>query len=416
MFKKFITCILLVIGSFAFAQQGLNSPYSFYGLGSNNFKGTVENRSMGGISNYSDSIHLNLRNPAAYGSLKAVAFTGAISVESVNYKDNNSSDQFNITSVDYFALGLPTKIGGFGAELIPETTVGYKISALGDEQLNEFEGRGGLNSFRLAYGVQPFKNLNIGASLNYRFGNSENKALIILNNVQYSTRDLNINQFSGLSYNFGAMYDIPLKNKVRIRTSFNYVPAATINVDNNRTIAAIRFGNNNSEIVVNELSFGDANFDVELPDLLTLGIGVGKETSWYVGLDYVREGQSNFDALTFNNTENASYVASNKFRLGGFYIPRYDEPNQKRFYKRFVYRAGLRFEETGLNINGQNIEEFGISFGVGIPGGSFFTNANLGLEYGQRGTTSNNLVQENFFSFFLNFTFNDRWFIEKKYN
>ncbi len=416
MFKKFITCILIGMGSIVFAQQGLNSPYSFFGLGSNNFRGTVENRSMGGISNYSDSIHLNLRNPAAYGSLKAVAFTGAMSVESVNYKDNQASDSFNITSVDYFALGIPTKIGGFGAELIPETTVGYNIASQTDDQLNEFEGRGGLNSFRLSYGVQPIRNLNLGASMNYRFGNSENKALLILNNVQYSTRDLNINQFSGLTFNFGGMYDIPIKHKTRIRMAFSYMPSTTINVDNNREIAAIRFGGNNREIVVNELSFGDANFDVELPDLLTLGIGVGKDMNWYVGLDYVREGQSNFDALTFNNTADVSYVASNKFRLGGFYIPRYDDPNSKRFYNRFVYRAGLRFEETGLNINGQNIEEFGMSFGVGVPGGSFFTNANFGIEYGQRGTTSSNLVQENFFSFFLNFTFNDRWFIEKKYN
>ncbi len=416
MFRKFITSILLLLASVAIAQQGLNSPYSFYGLGSNNFKGTVENRSMGGISNYSDSIHLNLRNPAAYGSLKAVAFTGAISIESVSYKDNSTSDNFNLTSVDYFAIGIPTKIGGFGAELIPETTVGYKIAGQTPGQSNEFEGRGGLNSFRLSYGVQPFRNFNIGASLNYRFGNSENKALLILDNVQYSTRDLNINQFNGLTYNFGAMYDIPLKNKVRIRTAFNYIPKTTLNVDNNRTIAAIRFGGNNREIVVNELSFGDTNFDVEMPDLMTFGLGVGKDMNWYVGLDYVREGKSNFDALTFNNTENASYVASNKFRLGGFYIPRYDDPNRKRFYNRFVYRAGLRFEETGLNINGQNIEEFGISFGVGVPGGAFFTNANFGVEYGQRGTTSSNLVQENFFSIFLNFTFNDRWFIEKKYN
>jgi hypothetical protein len=76
----------------------------------------------------------------------------------------------------------------------------------------------------------------------------------------------------------------------------------------------------------------------------------------------------------------------------------------------------MRFENTGLKINDESINEFGISFGVGLPVGKLFSNANLGFEYGKRGTTSQNLVQENFFNFQLSLSLNDRWFVKRKYN
>jgi len=81
-----------------------------------------------------------------------------------------------------------------------------------------------------------------------------------------------------------------------------------------------------------------------------------------------------------------------------------------------VYRAGVRFEGTGLNINDQAINEFGISFGVGLPMGNTFSNANIGVEFGKRGTTSENLIQENFINFQLSFSFNDRWFQKRRFN
>jgi len=45
-----------------------------------------------------------------------------------------------------------------------------------------------------------------------------------------------------------------------------------------------------------------------------------------------------------------------------------------------------------------------------------FTNANIGVEYFERGTTDNGLIQENFISVFMSFSFNDKWFIKSKYN
>ena len=102
------------------------------------------------------------------------------------------------------------------------------------------------------------------------------------------------------------------------------------------------------------------------------------------------------------------------FALGGFVIPRYNSFNS--YWKRIVYRAGVRFENTGLELKGESINEFGISFGVGLPVGDMFSNANIGFEYGSTGTTNAGLVKENFFNFSLSLSLNDRWFRKRKYN
>jgi hypothetical protein len=81
-----------------------------------------------------------------------------------------------------------------------------------------------------------------------------------------------------------------------------------------------------------------------------------------------------------------------------------------------VYRSGVYFEKTGLIINDQSIKEFGMSFGLGIPVGSMFSNLNLALEIGTRGTKDANLVEEKFTNFKMSLSLNDRWFIKRKYN
>ena len=57
--KIFLSIFLIFNMTLCYAQSGSLSPYSFYGVGENTFKGSMENRSMGGLSVYSDSISIN---------------------------------------------------------------------------------------------------------------------------------------------------------------------------------------------------------------------------------------------------------------------------------------------------------------------------------------------------------------------
>ena len=132
-----------------------------------------------------------------------------------------------------------------------------------------------------------------------------------------------------------------------------------------------------------------------------------------MGAEYTYLDASKFDNRSFTS-DNVVYENASKVKLGGYYIPKYNSLTS--YLNRIVYRAGLRYEETGLNINGQAINEFGISFGVGLPVGNLFSNANVGFEFGTRGTTNAGLVKEEFFNLSLSLSLNDRWFRKVKFN
>jgi hypothetical protein len=150
-----------------------------------------------------------------------------------------------------------------------------------------------------------------------------------------------------------------------------------------------------------------------LPSQMSFGAGIGQPHKWFIGAEYNYLQTSKFSNRIFD-IENATFEDASTFTVGGFYIPQYTSFN--KYWKRIVYRAGVRFENTGLKINNESINEFGMSFGVGLPVGRMFSNTNIGLEVGQRGTTNQNLVKENFINLQLSLSLNDRWFVKRKFN
>ncbi|MBT8304670.1 MAG: hypothetical protein KJP09_09390 [Bacteroidia bacterium] len=434
MIKKLVVVLVTLFVSFSFAQQGTTSPYSFYGIGSLKFKGTVENRSMGGLSIYTDSIHMNLRNPASYGGLnlssyggesRPVKFTVGGGSSGVNFKTNDSEESSSSTSFDYLAIGIPIGKLGVGLGLLPYTSVGYKIGAGDPEMLtNRYNGSGGLNKAFFTVGYQLNKNFSIGVDANYDFGNIQNSAIEFVyddedNLVQYQSREDNRSDLSGLNYNFGFSYKGMINEKLQLTSGFTYTPKSTLVSKNERTIATLVINDlTGVEAVVNSIeedleSRGLQETDQILPSRVSFGIGFGQPKKWFMGAEYASQKTSQFSNRIFT-IENATFEDASTFSFGGFYIPKYNSLSS--YLQRVVYRAGIRFENTGLNINTESINEFGISFGVGLPVGRAFSNANLGFEIGKRGTTNQNLIQENFFNFSLSLSLNDRWFVKRKYD
>ncbi len=109
MLKRIILGLIVLItcSSDAIAKEGTTSPYSFYGIGALKFKGTAENRAMGGINVFSDSIHLNLQNPAGLADLEYITYTLGGSHKSVTQKTATDEQQQSTTSLDYVAVGIP---------------------------------------------------------------------------------------------------------------------------------------------------------------------------------------------------------------------------------------------------------------------------------------------------------------------
>ncbi|WP_262732173.1 hypothetical protein [Gaetbulibacter sp. NE] len=424
MIKRLVVVLITFFALQSHAQEGTASPYSFYGIGSLKFKGTVENRSMGGLSIYTDSIHINLRNPAGYAGnnlkiwneeSRPVKFTVGGSYSSTNLKSESQSDNTSTTTFDYFALSVPMGKFGLGMGLLPYTSVGYKLESNNDDGNinNRYTGEGGLNKAFLAIGYQITEELSVGVDANYNFGNIQNNVAEYRYDddgvlIQYATIEANRSDLSGLNFNIGVSYKTMVSNKLELISGLTYSPKSKIGSNNSRTFTA---GTNTIESDL--AAEGLDQTDLTLPSSFSFGVGIGQPRKWFLGAEYSSQNTSEFSNPIFS-IDNTNFVNASSFSLGGFYIPNYD--SFSGYWKRATYRAGMRFEHTGLKINNEDIREFGMSFGVGLPVGGMFSNANLGLEFGKRGTTNANLIQENFINFQLSLSLNDRWFQKIKYN
>ncbi|GGI56679.1 hypothetical protein [Winogradskyella haliclonae] len=440
MIKKFVVILIAIIGCQVYAQQGTASPYSFYGIGSLKFRGTVESRGMGSIGSYIDSLHINLRNPASYagknlkaspydGESRPVKFSVAGSYSSISLNSDTASENASASAFDYLALSIPLGRFGAGLGLLPFTSVGYKLQDINSAENRidyRYEGEGGLNKAFFSLGYLINDNFSIGIDANYNFGNTQNSAIQFLydtngNIVQFATKENNRSDLSGLNFNFGAAYKGKLTDKLELSATATYSPESSLTSKNDRSISTVIVSVFGDEFVQNTIDAdlsgtGLEETDLNLPNRISFGLGIGETSKWFAGAEYVSQNTSVFDNPIFSTT-NSSYENASSFAVGGFYIP--NHRSLSSYFKRVVYRAGARFENTGLIVNNQSIDEFGISFGLGLPVGpstNTFSEINLGFEFGQRGTKNSNLIQENFFNVNVSLSLSDRWFKKRKYN
>jgi hypothetical protein len=409
MLKQIVFAVMLIVSGVSIAQNGTTSPYSFFGIGEIKFKGTVENRLMGGLNVYSDSIHLNLQNPASVANLRLVNFTSGGSYKYVKQETETDSQYASATTLDYLAMGIP--MGKFGASfgILPYTSVGYKLESITDSTDTQYTGTGGMNKVFLVLAYQVTPKFNIGIDANYNFGNVERKSIITEEGLLLGTRENVKSDLLGFNFNFGAEYKTMISEGLQLTTSATYSPATKFEVQGIRNITSILISTTGVVIPIDDREERLDDVEVTFPSQLTVGAGIGSPKRWFIGGQYTNAKTSNYNDPTLN-FGTVEFVDANKYRIGGFFIPRYSSLTS--YWHRATYRIGARYEETGINLRGENINEYGISFGVGLPMGRLFSN--VGFELGSKGTTKNGLVKENFFNTLISLSLNDKWF-EKRY-
>jgi len=423
-----LTVLLLTVSGLC-AQNGTSSPYSFFGIGESRLSGTVENQMMGGIGVYSDSIHVNLRNPAGYSQLgikslengRLAVYSGAISRNQLRLTTTDGEESTAVTNLDYLALGFNIGDGfGVGFGISPYSSVGYNLlsestNVDGANVINLYQGEGGLNRVYVSAAYEFFEDFSFGITANYNFGTLESTNTQTVEDVQFGTRDEKSSNVGGLDFNYGVQYNPQLTEKHRLFASVRINTQANLTAKNSRRIGSylVSEGRTIESIDVNLDAEGLRNTELKIPTSVTLGAGYGEDKKWFLGAEYSTQNWDKF-SNDFLGVDNITYQNASTFAFGGFFIPDYDAFNG--YLKRITYRAGARFGKTGMVVNNNEINDLGITFGVGLPLGRSFANINLGFEVGKRGTTEANLTEENYFKINLGFSFNDIWFRKRKIN
>jgi len=415
MINKIVIGACLFLSFVSFSQEGTSSPYSYYGIGEAKFNGTLESRSMGGLSIAQDSTHINLQNPAGLANLKWTAFTIGLSSNSTTQKTTTASEKTRRSTFDYLALGIP--LGKFGAAfgLMPLSSVGYKIAydnVDGTQNSKRFDGWGDLNKVFLGVGYEITPNLNVGISGYYNFGKIQTNSLEFIPYVPIGTRELNVAIMSGFNVNVGLMYKTKINTKLSFFSGLTYSPESTMVSDNTRSIGTVSY-NSNFDLQIKD-PFDDmiTSTNIKIPQKWSLGAGIGDNKRWLIGGEYALQDGGNL-SNSYNAKGNAVYGKYEKYSVGGFFIP---NPNPFSSYaKRITLRGGLKYEKTGLIVNSTSINDVGLTFGIGLPIIGSLSNFNFGLEYGKKGTTANDLIQQNYFNVNFSFSLNDRWFVKRKF-
>jgi hypothetical protein len=438
-FRAFTVILLSFCVSAAMAQTSTattSSPYSRYGIGSLVQPWLPQNRAMGGISTATNLINgystINLTNPAAYAFMNITTIDIGLASSIITLNKTGAASQTNSNfNLSHVAFGIPiTKRSAISFGLTPYSQVGYNYkqtisrgfgsSSPADTNLvnNIYSGDGGLSKAYLGYGFAIGRHLAFGANVSYIFGNLEQFQSAEYPQLYgvFNSRQQSSNAVGGVNYDFGVQYIIPFSDEERL--TLGYSTSISTQLNSQTTIIATQYQTNfatNTENNPLDTLMNQQNpvTKLKLPQINHFGISYQADRRFIVGADY---NTGKWSALTIGGV-NQGLQNSSSLSVGGQFNPNSNSLNN--YWDVVDYRLGAHFDKTNVIINNQGINQYGVTFGLGLPltrNGSSYYKVNFTGEVGKMGTLSNSLIKETYFNIHIGITLNDRWFNRPKFD
>jgi len=376
---------------------------------------SVFNSLGGGGYAINDSKIINPFSPASYSSYQSNSFlfSTGINNETIDIQSLTDNQRVNNLSLSHILFGFPlTKKIGSSFGIIPFSSIGYSMQNrddfFGADML--YDGDGGISKVYFGSSLELHQNLSVGANASYLFGGlNRRKRLVFDDETIFNSRSNSLINIKGIYYEFGAVFSKKIDdNNSQISISIN--TSNNTNVDAKRTnlVETFEYSGTN-EIVKDTFVNSVEKGSMILPKYTNLGLAYSLD-KWLFVFDYSTQNWSDYELFE----ESDSLINSQRISGGLQYTPDISSVNQ--FYKRCHYRVGLALNTTPLQINNTQLEDKSISFGIGIPIKKNKSTYDISLILGQRGTTSNNLLKENYVKIGLSMSFEGIWFVKQKYN
>ncbi len=409
-FKK-IAAVALALAALAPASkaQMVQTPYSMYGYGVLNDHVSSAQRSMGGIGYALRSPRqINVKNPASYAAIDSMTFLFDIGANcgAISTTENSLSGQNAIGGLDYVTLQVPiTKWMGASAGLLPYSSVRYSFGNEISNGESTYQGSGGISEAYIGVGFKPFKGLTVGANAGYLFGNVINDVYVTAENGSMSlyekvlkVRDYNIQ--------FGLQYGLTFKQKHTVTLGATY----TLGKDAHGTGYGVIYDVSDTSNKPDTIGLAALKHGFSMPWSVGGGIAYQWDNRLTIGADFTYQPWSQ---ARFNGIENFSgavkFADRYKGAVGAEYIP----SHRSGFFRRIAYRVGAYYARDYMMIGNNNVKEFGVSCGFGLPT-PMRTKVNLGFEYRRRYTAPVATVTENYFMVTLGIAINEIWFVPSR--
>lgn len=404
------------------AQTDASSPYSMFGLGTIR-ETTVNTRlqGMGGVANamFGNGL-INTQNPATLGKIDTLAFLLDVGLYLKTTSLSNSTMRekaFNVAP-DHIVLAFPVfrwwKMS-FGAQ--PYTSVNYSMKVENNidnigRVVTLFKGEGGLNKINWCNGFKIGEHFSIGANASFIFGSNQESTILYFPDSSYimnsaRNRDVGIYWFT---FDYGVMYDTKFSNGLAMSVGLTYKQPANLRGKHETFIRTSVGGVEGlAENVIDTVSYGSNQVKYHVPQGIGVGMMLKKDNRWLVSLDLDWHQWSTF---TYDGVSD-SLQDSWRVALGGEYQPK--ATSVSGYFTRISYRAGLFYERGYLKIRDHSINKMGLTLGASLPLPRSLSKVNLGIELGQFGTKSDDLIQERYFKLTVGVSLYERWFQKRRY-
>jgi len=443
MTNKHIVLSILALAfttSTAFAQNGINSPYSRYGFGIMTDRAMGFNKAMAGVAQgFRDGQQINTANPASYSAIDSLTalFDLGVSLYNGNYEMGNLRQNAKNSSFDYFAFQFRVRKNmGVTVGILPYTNINYSFSSTsetltGNQEITSsysFTGNGGLHKVFLGAGWRILKPISVGVNGSFIFGDyTHTSTMSFSQTAAYSmVRGYSAN-ISTWAVDFGLQFIQPISKNDRITLGITY------GLGHDITNRALRYSETlNSTSVVQGITNDTIKNAFQLPHSFDVGISYVHGMKWRVGADFSLE---KWSKCKFPAEENGKYIVGKnqlndrtKLAIGGEFTPNYIG---KSYFSRISYRFGAYYSRSYAKADNTGVvtkkpTEFGITAGFALP----IQNRNLwynspkinvslqwvhtNIPYLNTVTLNQNTLKENYLKLCLGLTFSERWFYKWK--
>ena len=430
--KILLLSVFFIMGVCAYAQDGTYgaySPYSIYGIGDISREGTAFNKSMGGVVVATRNRRfINYLNPAAVTARDSLSFMADFGLIQNNkvFSQGNIKSAHNTFNIYDFVMSFPIyRSSAFMVGITPFSDVGYDFSSIekdpeiigntGNISYDSY-GTGSVYQLFAGAGVTLWKRLSLGAEFIYYFGNIDKVTNMDYSNSSYrsvnSGSDLMVRATTG---KFGLQYEQKIAGDVYMTLGATYRLGAGMKGE----VTNYRYANQSS--VSDTLRYSSTplkDAGVRFADELGVGISVRGGEKWMAEFDYLRSDwtKSSFDStpgFAVEGDSKFSSTVSQSFRAGFEIVP---NRNDIRYYfKKCTYRAGAYFDQSYYKLDGNNVNTMGITLGMTLPVFRLYNGLTLGVDFGQKSSTRNNMIRERYAMFVVGFNIHDLWFRKVQY-
>jgi len=407
-----ILIINILLFGFEIANAQNSSVYTRFGIGDLEYGYSSRMLGIGdlGIAEL-DPDHILVSNPASWSSLNRTRIELGLGYKGVLIADNNKSAFTSEVEFTGLTFGIPVSRDygiGLVAGLVPYSNLSYKVKtkiAATDEipsYSNTYEGKGGLSKLFIGSSVQLPLNFLFGVTADYYFGNQNYSLTREFENTTDFVDAVfeNSHRYTGGGFSLGLItpnlakdFGINLLSDLRLGFSYNFV--SDLNTDT--------FYTSTSNYLVDTTSSGTTK--LQIPERFNGGISFGITDEYNFNIDYMYQ---QFSKFKFNDAANSNLRDANKFSAAFEYKPR--RAVGQTTWEQIVWRVGLSYEQTQYKFNGNGINQFSTFAGLSYPLGIDNT-IDIGLEYSNRGTTENNLLNEQAIKVYLGLSFGELWFL-----